>query len=209
MKRSVKKLSLVDAKANLGDVLSSPNTHGPVEITIDGKSAGFVTLPPGRTADRSRISELATAYSQGLISWPQITEETGASYGELLVEMGLKNLQIPKATSQNRPAQIALFHRILDLAAADSKRKPRQLTEEHEEVLKLYSQGKMGSQEAKADLACDFRELIALLNQRGLKLPHVSLPLAEKMANEALSLMNIPVAEQTADIPDSSTIPAA
>ena len=75
-------------------------------------------------------------------------------------------------------------------------RKTRRLTVQHEETLKLYSQGKIGASEAKADLTCDVRELIALLNQRGLKLPHVSLALAEKMACEALALMNIPMSDQ-------------
>lgn len=104
----------------MGDVLSSLSTHGPIEITRNGKSVGLLTLPPVQAVDRSRIAALAIAYSKGLISWPQIAEETGASYGELLIELGLKNLQIPKVTPKNRPEQIANFHRILDLAAAQS-----------------------------------------------------------------------------------------
>ena len=76
-----------------------------------------------QAVDRSRITALAIAYAKGLISWPQIAEETGASYGDLLVVLGLNNLQIPKVTPKNRPEQIAFFHHILDLAAADSKGK--------------------------------------------------------------------------------------
>jgi len=67
------------------------------------------------------MSALAIAYSKGLISWPQIAEETGASYGDLLVALGLKHLQIPQVTPKNRPEQIAFFNHILDLAAAKSK----------------------------------------------------------------------------------------
>ena len=123
MQHSVRTISSSDAKANLGDVLSSLNTHGPVEITRNGKSVGLLTLPPVQTIDGSRLSALAIAYSKGLISWPQIAEETGASYGDLLVALGLNNLQIPKVTPKNRPEQIAFFHKLLDLAAAKSNRK--------------------------------------------------------------------------------------
>ncbi|MCF8167539.1 MAG: hypothetical protein K9J77_02870 [Rhodoferax sp.] len=45
-----------------------------------------------------------------------------------------------------------------------AERRTRQLTAEHEETLLLYSQGKIGTSEAKAELACDFRELIALVD---------------------------------------------
>ena len=121
MQHSVRKISSSDAKATLGDVLSSLNTHGPIEITRNGKPVGLLTLPPVQTVDRSRIATLAIAYSKGLISWPQIAEETAASYGDLLVALGLKNLQIPKVKPKNRPEQIAFFHHILDLAAADPK----------------------------------------------------------------------------------------
>jgi hypothetical protein len=118
MQHSVRTISSSDAKANLGDVLSSLNTHGPIEITRNGKSVGLLTLPPVQALDRSRIATLAVAYSKGLISWPQIAEETGASYGDLLIALGLKNLQIPKVTPKNRPEQVAFFNRILDAAAA-------------------------------------------------------------------------------------------
>ena len=123
MQHSVRTISSSDAKATLGDVLSSLNTHGPIEITRNGKPVGLLTLPPVQTVDKSRIAAFAIAYSKGLISWPQIAEETAASYGDLLVALGLKNLQIPKVKPKNRPEQIAFFHHILDLAAADSKRK--------------------------------------------------------------------------------------
>lgn len=64
---------------------------------------------------------LAVAYSKGLISWPEIAEETGASYGDLLVALGLNNLKIPKVRPKNRPEQIAFFNQILDAAATSYK----------------------------------------------------------------------------------------
>ena len=122
MQHAIRTISSSEAKANLGDVLSSLNTHGPIEITRNGKSVGLLTLPPRQAVDRSRMAALAMAYSKGLISWPQISEETGVSYGDLLIVLGLKNLKIPKVASKNRPEQIAIFNRILDLAAAKSGR---------------------------------------------------------------------------------------
>ena len=64
-----------------------------------------------------RLTELAIAYSEGLASWPQIADETGIGYGELLIELGLNNLQIPLAAPEKSPAQLALFNQILDAAA--------------------------------------------------------------------------------------------
>jgi hypothetical protein len=122
MHTHIRTISSSDAKATLGDVLSSLNTQGPVEITRNGKSVGLLTLPSSHPVDPGRMSALAIAYSKGLISWPQIAEETGASYGDLLVALGLNNLQLPKVTPKNRPEQIAFFNQILDAAAAKSKK---------------------------------------------------------------------------------------
>jgi hypothetical protein len=122
MQHSVRSISSSDAKANLGDVLSSLNTQGPIEITRNGKAVGLLTLPPAQAVDRSRVAALAIAYSKGLISWPQIAEETGASYGDLLIELGLKNLRIPAVTPKKSQEQIDLFHQILDSAALKSNR---------------------------------------------------------------------------------------
>ena len=123
MQYPVRTISSSEAKANLGDVLSSLATHGPIAITRNGRAVGLLTLPPVPAVDKGRIVALATAYSKGLVSWPQISEETGVSYGDLLVELGRKHLQIPRVTPKNRPEQIALFHHILDLAAASADKK--------------------------------------------------------------------------------------
>lgn len=72
----------------------------------------------------------------------------------------------------------------------------RNLSLEHEETLQLYSQGKIGASEAKAELACDTRGLLEFLRQRELPLPHLSRDVAEKMAYKALALMNISIPDQ-------------
>ncbi|AMS31733.1 hypothetical protein AEM42_03765 [Betaproteobacteria bacterium UKL13-2] len=118
MQNPVRTISSSDAKATLGDVLSSLDSQGPVEITRNGKTVGLLTLPPLPPVDANRLASLAIAYSKGLISWPQIAEETGASYGELLIALGLKNLSIPIIAPKKRPEQLAFFHQILDKAAA-------------------------------------------------------------------------------------------
>lgn len=65
------------------------------------------------------------------------------------------------------------------------------LSQAQEESLALYSQGKIGSSEAKVELHCDRRELIALLAERGLELPHIDLARAIPMADETLVLLGV------------------
>ena len=114
---SIRTISSSDAKANLGEVLASLHASGPVEITRNGKSVGLLTLPPAQQFDKNRLSALADAYSRGLVSWPQIAEETGAGFGDLLVALGIQNLSLPKVTAKNRPEQSALLKKVFDLAA--------------------------------------------------------------------------------------------
>jgi hypothetical protein len=84
----------------------------------------------------------------------------------------------------------------LTRASATEEKRPRHLSEMQEEALTLYSQGQIGASEAKANLECNYRELLAMLAQRNLALPHIDSIRAEKMAIEALSLMNIPILKQ-------------
>ncbi|MDD2880851.1 MAG: type II toxin-antitoxin system Phd/YefM family antitoxin [Rhodoferax sp.] len=106
-----------EAKTNFGEVLSSLNSSGPIEITRNGKSVGLLTLPPAQAADAGRLAALASAYAQGRVSWPQITEETGASFGELLLALGLQKLSLPKVMAKKSPEQTALLNQVFDAAA--------------------------------------------------------------------------------------------
>lgn len=73
---------------------------------------------------------------------------------------------------------------------------PLELTPSQEDTLRLYAESKIGASEAKADIGCDYRALISLLAERDLALPHVDLAVAEKMAAEALAMMNIATVRQ-------------
>ena len=91
---------------------------------------------------------------------------------------------------------IELTHASMMAQSRNQGKQIRRLTESQEETLRLYSKGQIGASEAKADVGCDYRELISTLAERCLALPHVDLAVAEKMATEALALMNIPALKQ-------------
>ena len=77
-----------------------------------------------------------------------------------------------------------------------------------EEALALYSQGKLGAYETKANLGVDFRSLRALMVARNLALPRIDDARATAMAEDILATLGIPVvANATAD-PEPLTDPA-
>ncbi len=117
MQHTLRTMTSSDAKTNFGEVLSSLNSAGPINITRNGKSVGLLTLPPALAVDSGRLAALAAAYAQGRVSWHDIAEETGASFGELLLALGLQKLSLPKVTAKKRPEQIALLNQMLDAAA--------------------------------------------------------------------------------------------
>ena len=117
MQHAIRTMTSSDAKTNFGEVLSSLNSAGPIEITRNGKSVGLLTLPPAQAVDGGRLAALAAAYAQGRVSWPQIAEETGASFGELLLALGLQKLSLPKVVASRRPEQTALLNQMFDAAA--------------------------------------------------------------------------------------------
>ena len=65
----------------------------------------------------------------------------------------------------------------------------KQLTPAQKGALVLYSQGKITSTEAKAELGCDRRGLIALVARHGFLLPHVDGARADEMAHAALGFI--------------------
>ena len=109
-----------EVKATFGEVLGSLAVEGPVEITRNGRPVAFLAAPSAdlRPANRHRLVELAKLYSDGAVSWRKLEEDTGASFGELLLELGRQALSLPKATAAKRAAQAALFHEALSRGRA-------------------------------------------------------------------------------------------
>jgi hypothetical protein len=64
------------------------------------------------------LQELAPRYAAGDVTWREVADETDASFGELLVELGRQGLQLPTCVAAKRPAQQALFDEMLARAAA-------------------------------------------------------------------------------------------
>lgn len=116
MHHAMRTMTSSDTKANFGEALASLSSAGPIEITRNGKSVGLLTLPPSASVDVGRLAVLAVAYAQGRLSWPQIAEETGAGFGELLLALGLQNLSLPKVVANRRPEQTALLNQVFDAA---------------------------------------------------------------------------------------------
>jgi prevent-host-death family protein len=104
-----------DAKAKLGEVLASLAVQGPIEITRNGRLVGVLTPPESiaRAENSPHLSALAALYAAGAVSWQRISDETGASFGELLAELARQELQLPRVAARKRPEQAAVFEEAL------------------------------------------------------------------------------------------------
>jgi antitoxin (DNA-binding transcriptional repressor) of toxin-antitoxin stability system len=118
MHHSLRSITSSEAKSNLGELLASLGSQGAVEITRNGKPVGILSPPVAQTVDAGRLAALALAYSKGLIPWNQVSDETGIGFGDLLVALGLQNLQLPNVVAKRTPAQDAFYRQILDAAKA-------------------------------------------------------------------------------------------
>ena len=125
------------------------------------------------------------------------TTEARNKFGEFL-DAGM--IERIKLVQNNRVIGYFLPEReYMELMRASSieQKRPRQLSEIHEEALTLYSQGQISASEAKANLDCNYRVLLSMLAERHLALPHVDIKRAEKMATEALDALPLPLQKQT------------
>jgi prevent-host-death family protein len=116
---SARSLTASEAKAKLGEVLGSLSGDGPVEITRNGRVVAVITAAPPRGGAPvvAGLELLASQYSAGKVTWRQIADETGASFGELLVELSKQNLPLPLVTAEKRPEQLAHLEAIFKRAA--------------------------------------------------------------------------------------------
>ena len=109
-----------EAKANLGEVLGTLASDGPVEITRNGRLVAIISAPlqSGPGGDTSRLPALATLYAAGKVTWRDIATETGAAFGDLLLELGKQGLELPQVRPERTPAQERLFRSMLRKSAA-------------------------------------------------------------------------------------------
>ena len=107
------------AREHLGEILGSLATDGSVQITRNGRPVGVLSMPAvsAKPTSKSRLAELASKYSSGSVAWHKISDETGASYGELLLELARQELPLPRINAQKRPEQMAIFDNALRRAA--------------------------------------------------------------------------------------------
>ena len=62
---------------------------------------------------RLQLDQLLALYSEGALSWRALSDSTDLAYGEVLVELGKRNLALPRVSPERRPEQDALFERAL------------------------------------------------------------------------------------------------
>ena len=116
----VRTITSSDAKANLGEVLGSLAAQGPIEITRNGRLVGVLAPPAMRpkATDPGRLAAMAALYSAGAVTWRAIADETGAAFGELLLELARQGLPLPTVVAPKRPEQVALLDEVMAKAAA-------------------------------------------------------------------------------------------
>ena len=117
---NVRSITSSDAKANLGEVLGSLAAQGPIEITRNGRLVGVLAPPAMRpkATDPGRLAAMAALYSAGAVTWRAIADETGAAFGELLLELARQGLPLPTVVAPKRPEQAALLDEVMAKAAA-------------------------------------------------------------------------------------------
>jgi antitoxin (DNA-binding transcriptional repressor) of toxin-antitoxin stability system len=120
---SARTLTSSEAKANLGEVLGTLTSDGPVEITRNGHPVAVISAPlqPGPGVGTSRLPALATLYAAGKVTWRDIANETGIAFGDLLLELGRQGLELPQVRAERTPAQERLFRSMLRKAAAKGR----------------------------------------------------------------------------------------
>ena len=116
----VRTITSSDAKAKLGEVLGSLAAQGPIEITRNGRLVGVLAPPAMRpkATDPGRLAAMAALYSAGAVTWRAIADETGAAFGELLLELARQGLPLPTVVAPKRPEQAALLDEVMAKAAA-------------------------------------------------------------------------------------------
>jgi antitoxin (DNA-binding transcriptional repressor) of toxin-antitoxin stability system len=107
-----------EAKASLGELLSSLATDGPVEITRNGRRVAVLSAPTAGVSpvEASRLAELARLYAAGKVTWREVSSEADIAFGDLLAELARQDLRLPRVMPSKRPEQLAMLHGIFERA---------------------------------------------------------------------------------------------
>ena len=86
-----------EAKNRFGELLVSV-ADGPVSITRNGKPVAYVIAadePASRRLDQPATNRLIADYAGGRLTRARLQEETGLSFGEVLLHMAKAGLKLP------------------------------------------------------------------------------------------------------------------
>jgi hypothetical protein len=78
-----------------------------------------------RSTPPADLAQHARRYAAGEISWRDIRDATGATFGDLLVELATQRLQLPQVSVQRTPEQQRAFEEILTRAAQHGPERQR------------------------------------------------------------------------------------
>lgn len=68
---------------------------------------------PQPVSNPSQLDQLLAQYAGGTVTSRELSCATGLSVGEILVELGKRDLALPRVAPQRTPAQDALLERAL------------------------------------------------------------------------------------------------
>lgn len=73
----------------------------------------YELLEPQPSESPSKLDMLLARYASGTMTWRELAGATGLAFGEILVELGKRNLALPRVSAQRTPAQDSLLERAL------------------------------------------------------------------------------------------------
>ena len=85
----------------------------PSEAPSPARLTHVVPDPDLGARKRHQLDQPLALYSEGALSWRELSDSTGLAYGEVLVELGKRKLALPRVSPERRPEQDALFERAL------------------------------------------------------------------------------------------------